>query len=382
MNINRLNYEEYFILYMDNELSNEERRQVEAFTSQHPDLKEELDILSQYKLEPDIQIVYTRKEELLKQNGNTAINSNNYEEWFSLYADDELNNEEKTSVDNFIAANPTLKREFKLFLMAKLVPEEVVFADKDSLYRKEEKVVYLRWWKIAAAAVILLGIGFTTYNLINKKPSVSGEEGFANNAEQQIQKSSPEVPASQIPLDNKKLASDNSIEKETPAHAIEESKAPVYQAAVQLNTIQKPEKKNEIIPVIDNNKQQALIANNAEQKNNNLPSPELNPNVQPQRDSKDYAIASINNPVSKETINTINPGNEIVTKPNTPPSTIITASNKTSVGDLPVAESDGKKNKLRGFFRKLTRTFEKRTDIDATDEDGKLLVAGFAINLK
>ncbi|MCB0777731.1 MAG: hypothetical protein KDB99_15615, partial [Chitinophagaceae bacterium] len=85
MNINRLNYEEYFILYMDNELSNEERRQVEAFTEQHPDLKEELELLSQYKLEPDADIVYKGKEELLKQNGNTAINSNNYEEWFSLY---------------------------------------------------------------------------------------------------------------------------------------------------------------------------------------------------------------------------------------------------------------------------------------------------------
>ena len=41
----------------------------------------------------------------------------------------------------------------------------------------------------------------------------------------------------------------------------------------------------------------------------------------------------------------------------------------------------GKKSKLRGFFRKLTRTFEKTTNIDATDED-RVLIGGLAFKLK
>ena len=45
-------------------------------------------------------------------------------------------------------------------------------------------------------------------------------------------------------------------------------------------------------------------------------------------------------------------------------------------------ESGGKKSKLRGFFRKVTRTFEKRTNIDPTENDEKLLVGGLAIRLK
>ena len=72
MNINRHNYEEYFILYMDNELGSEDRRQVEAFVQQNPDLKEELDNLLQYKLAPDTDIVL-QEEELLKQDGHSHI---------------------------------------------------------------------------------------------------------------------------------------------------------------------------------------------------------------------------------------------------------------------------------------------------------------------
>jgi hypothetical protein len=41
----------------------------------------------------------------------------------------------------------------------------------------------------------------------------------------------------------------------------------------------------------------------------------------------------------------------------------------------------GRKNKLRGFFRKITRTFEKTTNMKATDDEDRLLVGGLAIRL-
>lgn len=90
MLINRHNYEEFFILYMDNELDPAARRMVEDFVQLHPDLKEELDILLQYKLVPDGHIVFDGKEELMKENGQPQISITNQEEWFSLYIDDEL----------------------------------------------------------------------------------------------------------------------------------------------------------------------------------------------------------------------------------------------------------------------------------------------------
>ena len=64
MNITRHNYEEYFILYMDNELGSDDRRQVELFVQENPDLKEELDWLLQSRLTPDDSVVFDEKEQL------------------------------------------------------------------------------------------------------------------------------------------------------------------------------------------------------------------------------------------------------------------------------------------------------------------------------
>src|SRR5437762_1214304 len=140
MNVNRHNYEEYFILYMDNELANDERRQVEDFIQKHPDLKEELDILLQYKMEPDTSIVFDGKEELMMQDGYSPISMTNYEEWLMMYVDNELTPKQRIGLEEFIAANPQLKKELKILQQTKLQPEEIIFTNKESLYKKEEKV--------------------------------------------------------------------------------------------------------------------------------------------------------------------------------------------------------------------------------------------------
>lgn len=108
--ITRHNYEEYFILYMDNELGSDERRMVEAFVQQHPDLKDELDTLFQYKLTPDTNIVFEGKEELIKTNGDTPFGLVSYQEGLILYLDNELTDAQKTITEELIAANPAVKK--------------------------------------------------------------------------------------------------------------------------------------------------------------------------------------------------------------------------------------------------------------------------------
>jgi len=48
--------------------------------------------------------------------------------------------------------------------------------------------------------------------------------------------------------------------------------------------------------------------------------------------------------------------------------------------DVAVNEPENK-TKFRGLLRKITRTFEKTTNIKATDEQDRLLVAGLSIRL-
>ena len=116
--INRHNYEEYFLLYTDDELDAAGKRAVEDFVEQNPDLKIELEMLQKSVLPVD-PIVFHHKDALLK-NSLSMINDSNYEEYFVLYADDELTVEEKDRVDQFVYTHPQFRATFDLIQKSKI----------------------------------------------------------------------------------------------------------------------------------------------------------------------------------------------------------------------------------------------------------------------
>ena len=67
MNINRNNYEEYFLLYADNELTKAERKMVEVFVKENPELKEEFCMLKLTIRLPDEDIKLEDKSFLMKK---------------------------------------------------------------------------------------------------------------------------------------------------------------------------------------------------------------------------------------------------------------------------------------------------------------------------
>lgn len=383
MKIDRHNYEEHFILYMDNELTTGDRMLVEAFVQNHPDLKEELDLLLQYKLVPDTDIVFTGKEELTKVNGETPLSLSNYEEWLTLYIDNELTAEQKKTIDQFVAVNPSAKEEFTLLQLTKLQPEKIVFANKESLYKREEKVrsLYFRWWRVAAA-VLVLAIGLTTVIVLNNKPS--GNKG-SEVATVPLQKT-PGSNNKQEVESNKNQTVATSNEKNSPVInpvITKNSNQTVAPAVKQVNNnnvavnqkkdlIKDQLQKNELPHTIKN---ETVIAGNTDKTTNNLPQPLNNPNI-----TKNDAVANIT--VPKEIINPKKglTNDAAVTNTTASPSNIVTASYPEDNASL--NQPSDKKTKLRGFFRKVTRTFEKRTNTDVTDDDNKLLVAGLAFKLK
>ena len=66
MKTNLENYEERFVDYMEGQLSADEMREVEAFVAQHPELEEDFKLFCSTKLEPDTNVVYTKKETLMQ----------------------------------------------------------------------------------------------------------------------------------------------------------------------------------------------------------------------------------------------------------------------------------------------------------------------------
>jgi len=165
--INRHNYEEFFLMYVDAELSATEREMVETFVQQNPDLLEELNMLQEATLIPEEAIVFTNKNLLFKHTGN-EINIQNSEEKFLMYVDEELNKDDKAAVETFVLQHPQLQANFTAIKQTKLQPETIPYPNKEELYREEKKerrVIYMRFARIAVAAV-LIGLGVVLYTVI------------------------------------------------------------------------------------------------------------------------------------------------------------------------------------------------------------------------
>ena len=66
MNINLNNYEEYFLLYADNELSDKEKHEVENFVKQFPGFEEEFNMVKLTINFPDESVSLVDKSFLIK----------------------------------------------------------------------------------------------------------------------------------------------------------------------------------------------------------------------------------------------------------------------------------------------------------------------------
>ena len=165
--INQQNYETFFLLYADGELSAQDKLAVDQFVEANPDLAVELDLLLQMRLPQDEQLVFTNKSSLFRSKA-AAISLQNYEEQFLLYVDNELGPLQKQEVETFVLQQPALQQGFTALTQTKLEPETVVFRGKASLYRKEEKerpVLQLRWQREAAAAA-MAGLAVLVWSLL------------------------------------------------------------------------------------------------------------------------------------------------------------------------------------------------------------------------
>jgi anti-sigma factor RsiW len=147
--ITRDNYEEFFLLYIDNELSLAARSAVEQFVDENPDLREEWETFLQCRVQPEAESVFRHKDELLKGEHETL---------FLSYVDGELDAEDRSGVEDMIGRDPSSAAELQRLLLTVSKPDlSVVFPDKESLYRTERRrrPVLLLWMRAGVAAAVL-----------------------------------------------------------------------------------------------------------------------------------------------------------------------------------------------------------------------------------
>lgn len=154
-NINRSNYEQYVIDYLEGKLSEPDRTIFELFLTKNPDLKDEIEDLEQAVLTPS-QEIYASKSSLKKKSiaAVNSINEDNYEEFFIGSLEGDLSNNEKDDLDKFLKKNSELLSEFKLFQQLRLTPDtSIKLSNKNSLKKRKH---ILPVWVTSAAAVVLL----------------------------------------------------------------------------------------------------------------------------------------------------------------------------------------------------------------------------------
>jgi hypothetical protein len=361
MNINRYNYEEYFLLYVDNELSAEERKQVETFVEANPDLEEELTMLKQSQLRPDTSLVLEDKSGLFKAEQHSLINLENYETFFLLYVDEELNVEERRAVEIFASQHPAQQQELEILLQARLTPDEaVVFPGKEVLYRKvgsEKVIVFTAWRIVAVAAMFILAIGIFWLNSgSNKIPGATSkteQDSKKSNQEQVAQKVNPA--ANPESKNSKEL-----IEKEEPKQNI--AKVDEDQTKQNKSNLVAT-KKDASRQLADHFLEQPVADDNT-----------IHPRMIAKVDALEVEVKGTSN-VSDKTL--------IIDQPYEQPKSNDNASLTRAEGEpdeLAIGPIQTK-NKFRGFFRRVTRVVEKTTHVSA-GENKRLLIGNLEIALK
>lgn len=202
--INRNNYEEYFLLLADNELSPEEAAAVKHFAAQHPDLTEELDILLSCRLDAEPMPVFP-KEKLLRTTLWNAKNTEPVHTQMLLLLDGELPATEKQQLQAQIAASTALQTEWNTLQQTKLVTEVIIHPNKKSLRRSDRSVRPLLWMRWAAAAAVVVGLGWLLW-MQQEQASVMPSDTLTNvatPAQEVIENTQPQnATPSQPAIDN------------------------------------------------------------------------------------------------------------------------------------------------------------------------------------
>jgi hypothetical protein len=335
------NYEEFFILYMDNELSDQQMKLVDEFLDAHPDLKAEFQMLMSTKL-PLEEFSFDKTGLMAK---NMKLSS--VDEELLLYIDNELAADKKKTIELELGSNKDYRLQHQLLLQTKLDPlEKIVYPNKKELYRRNERVVSIKVWMRVAAAVVVIAVCGILYFQKPSSPTTSPEitAGLSkSNQKNQVKNGLPtQVLPSSENYNKNEIAVSNPPRKEVKQNKLKNRKDIKVEDPVQ--------QQNEVAYIPEEVKKDVIerptVKNIESGRNKSIDETTASVN-------KDFVTSSLANRLD----------------------------NSSGDDEKRYASNDDRKGSIKGFLRKATRLIEKRTGIDPTN-DGELLIGAVAINLK
>ncbi len=340
------NYEEWFVLYMDNELTAEQKTMVEDFLLLHPHLAEELNLLLGTKL-PVSEVVFSGKEELL----SAAMKLNAVDEALLLYIDNELPAADKKKMEQRLAADQDYRLQYGLLQKTKVdAAEEIPYPDKNELYRRTERVVlFPLWMRIVAVLLLLL---FGSYFIVFNKES-KPDAGRSVAIEQRPVKTP--IPVTETAAPPVKPLLDEVL----PATADITAKQP----APKTPGPKKEQKLN--MPPVKEGVLDRMVSVEPEKENSTI---EKAGAIQVEISKLLLQSAALNNSVA----------NLPVTSAHSAPLNITDDPDVAIVTD---GDDKPKRTPAKGFFRKVSRFIERRTGIGTVNADNELWVGAVALKL-
>lgn len=311
------NYETYFLMYADNELTEDEKRETEKYAAASPALQKEFDLIQQTKLVADDTVVFSDKSVLYK----------------------------------------------------KEVPARVI-----------PIAIGINWMRFAAAAVIIGIILLAGVLLLNKKPTetvtpVAKKESPSNKNITQpkdtpVNNQQPAAENNIAAVNNKK---DEAAKKEKNIPQQPQQNIAAVNSSVKENKKQKLPVTNQIVPPSDfvkhdDSKGLKKIEQSSSIKINSTEQ-EIIVKADAPKEIKTKPVEIVDIAVGPEKINE-----------NIRTASYKEEDDKTSVGVFSVNEDKVQKSGLRGFFRKVKRLVDRRGN-NNEEKDKKIYIGSFAIAL-
>lgn len=269
MEINKHNYEAFFLDYHEGNLPPQQVAELLLFVEQNPELREEFESFENVTLDDLSAFTFERKNELKKE-----INSLNREEYFIAAVENILIPAEKNLLTDFLKKNPQHVSEFDIYQKTKLqveaeilcpqkeelkeiavcqnvrvVPDlSIVYENKEELKHKERRVIPFYYYVAAAAAILLL---FGLFNIFSDKPT---EKEFADSKEQPVL----------VPENN---TTNNVVKEVQPAtYANNTTEKSQIKNTASTNKSELVKKDSLSAPVLTNQTPEVNIANNVPEK--------------------------------------------------------------------------------------------------------------------